>query len=767
MSGAGRIRRAPRGRQVGVRPGLLELYLLRGLVAPFLLSFSLITAAMMLERALRLAQEMAASGAHLGLFFPILAQLLPYYLGLALPVSFMIALVVMLSDRDEALELEAMLASGISLSRMAIPLMFAALAVAAATLVANGFLEPKGRYGFRLLSARALEEARISDLRPLAFYRPANGVTMSFERIAGGRAEGLFLQRSLPGGGEEVLTARSGALSRSPSSPLIRIGLDEVTSYDGAAPAARRRPLQLTFLHYRLAEPIRLPGGGARPRGNDQKELTLSELVDETLTRRRGLPPAAVGAELHSRIARSFSVLLLPLLALSLALSVKKEGRGLGLGLAGILLIFFHHAVNFTKKMTLDGSPPPALAFGLLEAALGALVLWLFVASRNLPSHGPLTPLNRLLSFTGRPRPARPASRLRLPGGTLAAYAAGRLALWIGACAVGLTLTFQMVDMVEHGDDFVERGFDALDMARYALLRLPLLLQQVLPMATLAGSMLALLRLSRFSETVALRAAGVSLARLSTMLLPIAAVVASASFVLAEYAIPSAEAELAAWWRESDPRPESKARWFRIGGEIASAQGMARRGGELRGIRIYRRDSGGRLTSLVSAETGRAVRGGWQLAAVSTVRLTPRGPERTRSPGPFWPARFGAAEARALFAPVPHISPGAARRALAGEAPVSEGPARFETRLQRRFAEPLAPLVMLILAIPLALASSHSGPSWALLLYPIAAGVAFVVGDGVLAVAAAAGVIAPWIGAWAAPSLFGLLGITVAVYSDG
>lgn len=767
MSGAGGGRQRPRGRHGGVRPGLLDLYLLRGLATPFLLSFSLIAAAMMLERGLRLAQEMAASGAHLGLFFPILAQLLPYYIGLALPVSFMIALVVMLSSRDEALELEAMIASGMSLSRMAAPLTIAALAVAAATLIANGYFEPKGRYGFRLLTARALEEARIIDLRPLAFYRPANGVTLSFERIAGGRAEGLFLHRSLSGGGEEVVTARSGALSRSPSSPLIRIGLDDVTSYDDGAPAARRRPLQLTFLHYRLAEPIRPPGGTARPRGNDQKELTLGELVDESRTRRRGLPPAAVGAELHSRIARSFSVMLLPLLALSLALSVKKEGRGLGLGLAGILLIFFHHAVNFTKKMVLDGSPPPALAFGLLEAALGALVLWLFVASRNLPSHGPLTPLNRLLSFTGRPRPIKPASGLRLPGGTLAVYAAGRLALWIGTCTVGLTLTFQMVDMVEHGDDFVERGFDAFDMARYALLRLPLLLQQVLPMATLAGSMLALLRLSRFSEMVALRAAGVSLGRLSLMLVPVAAGVAAASFALAEYAIPSAEAELAAWWRESDPRPASKARWFRIGGEIASVQGVASGGRELHGIRIYRRDPRGLLTSLQSAETGRAVAGGWRLTEVTTVRLTPRGPERTRSPEQFWPARFGAAEARALFAPVPHISAGAARRALAGEAPVSEGPARFETRLQRRFAEPLAPLVMLILALPLALASGHSGPSWALLLYPIAAGMAFVVGDGVLAVAAAAGVIAPWIGAWAAPLLFGLLGLTVAIYSDG
>lgn len=765
MSGAGGTRRLPRGGGRLVLPGLLNLYLLRGLVAPFILAFFLITAAMMLERGLRVAQEMAASGAHLGLFVPIMAQLLPYYLGLALPVSFMVALVVMLADRDEALELEAMLASGVSLSRLALPLTAAALAVAAATLVANAWLEPRGRYGFRLLTARALEEARISDLKPLAFYQPAHGVTMSFERIGGSRAEGLFLHRALPGGGEQVLTARSGALARSPGSPLLEVALEEVVSYEDNAQAARRGPLQLAFRRYELREPMRA-GGGMRPRGNDQKELTLGELIEETRTGGRALPAAAVGAELHSRIARSFSVLLLPLLALPLALSVKKARRGLGIGLAGLLLILFHHSVNFTRKMVLDGSPPPAAAFGLLEAGIAALVLWLFFASRHLPSHGPLTPLLRPWTFRDRPSEPR-APGLRLPGGTISAYAAGRLALWIAACAAGLTLTFQMVDMVEHGDDFVERGFGASDMARYAMLRLPLLLQQVLPLAALAGSMLALLRLSRFSEMVAIRAAGISLGRLSLWFVPVAAGVAAAGFLLAEYAVPKAEARLAAWWQESDPSPASRVRWFRIGGEIASAQGVAADGRELRGIQIYRRDASGLLSSRLSARSARSVPGGWRLAGVTTLTLTPRGPERSSAPEAFWPARFGREEARALFAPVLHMSAQAARRALAGEAPVSEGPARFETRLQRRFAEPLAPLVMLILALPLALASSRTGPSWILLIYPIAAGTAFVVGDGVLAVTAAAGLIAPWIGAWAAPSLFGLLGITVALYSDG
>jgi LPS export ABC transporter permease LptG len=709
---------------------------------------------------------MAAQGAHLDLLLPILVQLLPYYVGLALPVAFMIALTVTLSNRDEALELEAILASGLSLGRIALPLTAAAVLVAAATLVANGFLEPRGRYGLRMLQARALEEARVSDLKPLAFYGPADDVTLSFEGTARDRAERLFLHRALPGGREQILTARTAELVRSPGAALLQIRLDDGIAYEDSDPLRRRRPIALSFRSYQLAEPMGALGS-VRPRGGDQKELSLTELWEESRTHERNLPEGAVGAEFHSRLARSLAILFLPLLAVPLCLSAKKSRRGLGIACAGILLILFHHAVNFIKDRTLDGEPPPAAAFLALEAAFVALAAWLFVASRHLPSHGPLTPLLRLFRPPdGAGRPAARESRRRATR-TLGGYAAGRLALWIAACTAGLALIFQLVDVIDRGEEFVERGFGAGGIARYAMLRLPLIVHQILPLATLAGAILALLRLSRFSEMVAIRGAGISLGRLFVMLVPVAACVTAASFALGEWVAPRTEARLAAWWHSTDPEARGERRWFRVGGDIVSARGVAAAGRELEGLTLYRRDGAGRLTARLSAGTAWAVDGGWRLREVAIVTLTANGPRGASRREMLWPARFGPAEASLIFSPTLRPSTAEARRALAGEAPVSEGPARFEARLRRALAEPLAPLVMLILALPLALASARTGPSWPLLLYPIAAGAAFLVCDGLLAVAAAIGMIPAWVGAWGAALVFGLLGTTVAIYADG
>src|SRR5688572_22935908 len=103
-------------------PGLLDLYLIRGAAAPFLWITLAVGAAMMLERALRLVHELAARGADISYFLPLLAQLIPYYLDLAIPAAFMVALVLLVARLDDRLELEAMLASGLSLSRIAAPL---------------------------------------------------------------------------------------------------------------------------------------------------------------------------------------------------------------------------------------------------------------------------------------------------------------------------------------------------------------------------------------------------------------------------------------------------------------------------------------------------------------------------------------------------------------------------------------------------------------------------------------------------------------------
>jgi len=751
------------------RPRLIDLYLVRGLIGPFLLILAGACVAMMLERALRLIQEMAAAGAHVSYFFPMLAQLLPYYLNLALPAAFMAALVLLISRLDERLELETLLASGLSLGRIAAPLVAAGLVVAAAGIAANGFLEPLGRYNYRSMRIAAVNAGRIRDLQPKAFYLPAEGVALTVDAQSGGESRGLFLRQRGGPDRELILTATEGRIGLTQGAREVDVrfgpGLYFLHRLEGGAP----RPLVVRHHGMAFRESL-LIDDALWDRGWDQAELTLTELAAARSAGTARIPARKIDAELYSRLARSLTLPLIPLLVLPLCVAAKRGKRGLGVAVAAAILLAFHHGLNFARNLGNDGSADPRLSVGLISFLFAALVLAIFVSGRHLPSHGPILAARAWLH---RRRSALPANvrapLLRAPGRTISFYVAWQFAKWSLAIAAAIVLLLQMVDIFDRGDAFVERGMGLSDMGYYALLRLPAILQQSIPIAALAGGMIAFLNLSRSQEMVAIRSAGISQYRLLLMVLPAAALLSLAIYVLADRVAPRTEVALTSWWRStapkagSDPAPE---RWFRIGGDIVEAASASPDGSRLLGLTIYRRDPNGLLTERLAARSATIGEGGWTLRDVAGTRIGRGGATPFEADRLAWPTPLRGADVRSFFAASPYISADAARRSLQAGAPVGQGDSFFRTRLQRMFAEPLAPILLLLLALPLAFSAQRTGPSWIALAYAAGGGLAYIVLDGVLTVTAQLGMIPSAIGAWTVPVLFGLIGLTVLLYSE-
>jgi lipopolysaccharide export system permease protein len=752
-----------------LRPRLIDLYLVRGLIVPFLLVAAGATVAMMLERALRLIQEMAASGAHVSFFFPMLGQLLPYYLNLALPAAFMAALVLLIARLDERLELETLLASGVSLGRIAAPLVAAGLAVAAVSLVVGGFLEPVGRYNYRALRVAAVNAGRIRDLQPKAFYQPAEGVALTVDARTEDGAKGLFLRQRSGSGRELVLTAAAGRITMAPGAREIEIAFGPGLYYLHRAEARGGRPLAVRHEGMAFRESL-LVDDAQWTRGWNQAELTIAELIAARASGTSAIPPRKLDSELYSDLAQALTVPLIPLLVLPLSVAAKRGRRGLGVALAGLVLMAFHHGLNFARNLGKDGSADPRLSVGLACLAFVLVALALFASGRHLPSHGPVIALRAWLDRWSRRLP-RPAAGRGVRGGgrTIGLYVALEFGKWSLACAAAIAVLLQMVDIFDKGEAFVARSMGVADMGRYALLRLPAILQQTIPIAALAGAMIAFLRLSRSQEMVAIRSAGISQYRLFLMTLPAALLLALAVFGLAETVAPRSEVALKTWWRASEPaadrRPERE-RWFRIGGDLVEAKAAASDGGRLDGLTIYRRDSAGLLAERIAARSAAIGEGGWVLRDAETTRIGAGGTAVARTARLAWSTRLRSADVRNFFAASPYISADAARRSLAADAPVGQGDDFFRTRLQRRFAEPLTPILMVLLALPLAFSAVRTGPSWLALAWAAGGGLAFIVLDGVLTVTAQLGMIPVMVGAWTAPLLFGLAGATVLLYSE-
>lgn len=337
------------------------------------------------------------------------------------------------------------------------------------------------------------------------------------------------------------------------------------------------------------------------------------------------------------------------------------------------------------------------------------------------------------------------------------------------AGVAAMVVILQMLDLFETTTRILDRGQGVGAVFTYAALRTPHLVEQAAPVGVLAGAVFAFGRLARENAVTALRAGGMSVYRVVMLASPAALATVVLLLALSLWAAPRADRALADWWRATTPAAAREARGpqtFRLGPDIVTAAPGDERGRRLTGVSIYHRAADGRVTARTTAAEAWLSPTGWRLRDVGYEIYDPRGVRRGRAGEAPWTGRIPPVDARGLFAKEPVVSSVAARRALAGGA-APRSRAFYRLQLDRMWAGPAAALVMLLLAAPCALGAARDGSALRLTLRSVAAGLGFLVVDGLCVSAGAGGAAPPLIAAWAAPVLFSAGAVTALLNLEG
>ena len=131
-----------------------------------------------------------------------------------------------------------------------------------------------------------------------------------------------------------------------------------------------------------------------------------------------------------------------------------------------------------------------------------------------------------------------------------------------------------------------------------------------------------------------------------------------------------------------------------------------------------------------------------------------------------WRTSLKPEDATALFAGSYEVTSNAAYRALTGQGPLDKSPSQSRTRLYRTLAEALAPLIMLLLALPASLGYPRSNKT-APVVFGLGFGLLYLVTDGLLTAMGSTGVLPPLAAAWGAPVAFAAGAITILLYAEG
>jgi lipopolysaccharide export system permease protein len=370
-------------------PDRLDAYTLRALLGPLVLALCVLLMAQILERLLRLFELAAATGASSLLVLRMIALLLPHYLGLALPAAFFAAIFMATARIGDDNELDAMLATGRSITRIAVPFFFVALVLAGFNLYLFGYLQPLTRYGYNATAHQARHTGWDARLEANRFVTVKDGYTLAASSVgADGRTLGQVFVERHDERGEQIVTAQSGRLVPSADGATLLLelsnGLIVGSRPDDAVTIAR-------FATGRINEDFTLAPPPFRSRIENVRQLTLPELrVSSPLYDEAGITAAQRAGEWHGRLARSLMPLLLPLLALPLGMAAKRGRRAPGTVFAVLALLTLNQALQFGESLAEAGRVAAWLAVWLPVLLFGMLGLWLFRSSLQWPGDNPV-----------------------------------------------------------------------------------------------------------------------------------------------------------------------------------------------------------------------------------------------------------------------------------------------------------------------------------------------------------------------------------------
>jgi lipopolysaccharide export system permease protein len=331
---------------------VVDRYILKQISLPLLAAMGIGLVVLLAERMVHLLDTTLGKKNSLAIVFELLAYLVPHYLGLAVPAALFLGLLFGFNRLSKDSEIDAFFASGIGLHRLIRPAVALACVIALGSLAVFGWAQPYTRYAYRSVLFD-LSNVDVFYLAEEGVFMQAGTRTFILDELDRGKSafNRIFLFDYRGAGGAQTVTSTRGTLIQIPGQrrPVLRLSdghrliLDKWPNPDSTA-----APPSADVTSFTSADtPVGKESDKAfHPRGEDERELTLPELIAFQGTARPGATPAAMRTELHKRIINILTPIMLPFLAVPFALGNRRSRRAYQFGIALVLLIVLHELIE-------------------------------------------------------------------------------------------------------------------------------------------------------------------------------------------------------------------------------------------------------------------------------------------------------------------------------------------------------------------------------------------------------------------------------------
>lgn len=363
--------------------GLLDRYILRSVATPLTLALSVAAALLLIEHMLRLFDFVLAEQGPVDVVWRMLANLVPHYLSLALPLGAFLGVLLAFRNLSMSSELDAMNSSGASFGRLMRPVYGLLVFLAIFDFVLVGYIKPFARYEYDKIRFDVTSGAFGIKIPQGEFVDITDDATIRLGKVdaVAKEAKDIFLEMREPKGRRTVITAEKGGISTNPEISLLILKLSKGRQLFIDNDGARLRTLDFDSLDIE----VQLPAIAVfRPRGGEADEATFTEIVRLLGSDNAKSSPlwTPYRAQLHWTILHPLTFLALPILAVAMGVTGRRRASNLKPVLGVAMLIVYHELLEEFGLVTaaLGQVSPYISMWGLFAVFIGVSV-WLYRSS--------------------------------------------------------------------------------------------------------------------------------------------------------------------------------------------------------------------------------------------------------------------------------------------------------------------------------------------------------------------------------------------------
>jgi len=374
------------------RPGLIDRYLARTIAVPLIGTLILAAMLLVLDKMLRLFQYVVDAGGPVSVVWRMLANLLPEYLSLGIPIGLMLGILLAFRKLALSSELDALRGIGIGYTRLLrMPYVYA-IPLAIINLFIVGYLEPYTHYRYKGLQFDLKSGALGAAIKVGEFNQLGRHLTLRIDRSEnkGTQLHGIFVENQDSQGMTVAATAEHGKFlsTDDPDKILFRLTKGRLVQDSPKFTT----PRTLAFDTYDL--PVNLPAisqfrGRATGESDEQYLHELWRLgyggAGKTVLQR-----AAAKAWFNFRVAEVIMMLMLPLLAIALAVPPKRSSSALGIFVSIVIVVAYHKINQYAAQSAAAGRLDPTLGLSIPLILLTGMILWMYHVLADKPGGQPI-----------------------------------------------------------------------------------------------------------------------------------------------------------------------------------------------------------------------------------------------------------------------------------------------------------------------------------------------------------------------------------------